>query len=97
MPLTFAYNEFSSREELAQLELGRLVQDTSDISVNTAHPQGGNPVSRDPRKGVVDDSFRVHGHENLYVMDASVFPTAVGVNPQLSVMALSHYAAQQLA
>jgi choline dehydrogenase-like flavoprotein len=54
-------------------------------------------VSRDPSKGVVDDSFRVHGHQNLYVMDASVFPTAVGVNPQLSVMALSHHAASRIA
>jgi choline dehydrogenase-like flavoprotein len=98
MPLTFAYREFTSREQLAELDLGRgLIKDASDISVNTAHPQGGNPVSRDPRRGVVDDRLRVHGHENLYVMDASVFPTAVGVNPQLSVMALSHYAASAMA
>ncbi len=97
MPLTFAYHEFHTPDELARLELGDLVKDASDISVNTAHPQGGNAVSRDPAKGVVDERFRVHGFENLYVCDASVFPTAVGVNPQLTVMALSHLAASGVA
>ena len=96
MPLTFAYHEFHTPHELARLELGDLVRDAGDISVNTAHPQGGNPVSRDPARGVVDERFAVHGYENLYVCDASVFPTAVGVNPQLTVMALSHLAATQV-
>ena len=44
-------------------------------------------MSADP-KGVVDPDFRVHGYRNLYVCDASVFPTSIGVNPQLTVMAL---------
>ncbi len=61
--------------------------------LGTGHPQGGNALSRDPRKGVVDISFRVHGFENLYVCDASVFPTTIGVNPQLTVMTLADYAA----
>ena len=42
--------------------------------------------------GVVDPEFRVFGWENLHVCDASVFPTSIGVNPQLTVMALAHYA-----
>lgn len=97
MPLTFAWNEFTSAEQLDGLRLGGVIKDTTDISVNTAHPQGGNPISANAAKGVVDSDFRVHGLENLYVMDASVFPTAVGVNPQLSVMALAHYAASRIA
>lgn len=35
----------------------------------------------------------MHGFTNLRVCDASVFPTAITVNPQLTVMALAHYAA----
>ena len=41
---------------------------------------------------MVGPDFRVHGMDNLYVCDASVFPTSVGVNPQLTVMALADYA-----
>ncbi len=91
MPTTLRYHEFRSEPELEQLD--QYIKDGSDISLGTGHPQGGNALSRDPRKGVVDPSFRVHGFENLYVCDASVFPTTIGVNPQLTVMALADYAA----
>jgi choline dehydrogenase-like flavoprotein len=46
--------------------------------------------------GVVGGDFRVHGTDNLYVVDASVFPTNLGVNPQLSIMALARIAAQRI-
>ncbi len=49
-------------------------------------------MSRDPGKGVVDPRFRVHGYENLHVCDASVFPPAITVNPQLTVMGLAEFA-----
>ena len=47
-------------------------------------------------RGVVRPDFRVHGYDDLYVCDASVFPTSLTVNPQLTVMALAHYAAQRI-
>jgi choline dehydrogenase-like flavoprotein len=47
-------------------------------------------------RGVVDPSFRVHGIPNLYVCDASVFPSSITVNPQFTVMALAHYAASKI-
>jgi choline dehydrogenase-like flavoprotein len=34
----------------------------------------------------------VHGFANLFVADASVFPTSIGINPQLTIMALADYA-----
>lgn len=64
---------------------------TNELGLGTGHPQGGNPISSDPSNGVVDKEFKVHGYDNLYVCDASVFPTALSVNPQLTVMALAHY------
>ena len=90
MPTTFRYLEFTSPGQLDDLD--RLVTDNTDIQLHSSHPQGGNAISRDPEKGVVDPSLRVHGFDNLHVCDASVFPSSLTVNPQLSVMALADYA-----
>ena len=90
-PLTFKHLPSSTGEELDRLDAQ--VRDNTDIELHTSHPQGGNAMSRDPAKGVVDERFRVHGMESLYVCDASVFPSAITVNPQLTVMALADYAA----
>jgi choline dehydrogenase-like flavoprotein len=93
MPATFRYWELRDGDvHKLSTRSGGIIKDASDISVSTAHPQGGNPVSRDPARGVVDDRFRVHGYENLHVCDASEFPSAVTVNPQLTVMVLAHRA-----
>lgn len=98
MPPTFGYAEMSHPDQLD--DLGRIVRDAGDLMLNSAHPQGGNAISRDPGIGVVDEDFRVRHRgkpiENLYVADASVFPSSVTVNPQLTVMALASYAAQTI-
>jgi choline dehydrogenase-like flavoprotein len=81
-------------------EIGRVKEIAADparIALGTGHPQGGNALSSDPKRGVVGPDFRVHGYENLYVCDASVFPSSLTVNPQLTVMSLAHYAAQGIA
>ena len=91
MPATFRYREFTRADQLGELE--DLLRQRANRSLQTAHPQGGNRMSADPARGVVDPSCRVHGYDNLYVCDASVFPTAVTVNPQLTVMAMAHHAA----
>ncbi len=95
MPHTFGYHEFKSVEELRRLP--ELVKDGSDLTLGTGHPQGGNILSTSPDKGVVDPEFRVHGVDNLFVCDASVFPTSIKVNPQLTVMAMARYAAPMIA
>jgi len=45
---------------------------------------------------VVDSDCRVYGFKNLFVCNASVFPTALGVNPQLTVMSLATITANRL-
>ena len=59
--------------------------------MTSAHPQGGNALG-----AVVDADFRVRGFKNLYLCDASVFPTSVHVNPQLTVMGMAQYAARRI-
>jgi len=94
MPMTFRSISYTSADQLDGLE--DVIRDETDIQLHTSHPMGGNAISRDPEKGVVDERFRVHGTENLYVCDASVFPSSVTVNPQLTVMALADYAAPNI-
>jgi choline dehydrogenase-like flavoprotein len=95
MPSTFKFHEFTKESDLDQLD--DYVKNSKYLSMGSGHPQGGNALSADPGKGVADPSFRVHGFENLFVCDASVFPTATTVNPQLTVMALADYAAPEIA
>lgn len=61
-----------------------------------SHLFGTARMSMVPEGGVVGHDFRVHGTENLYVVDSSVFPTNLGVNPQLTIMALARLAAEGL-
>jgi choline dehydrogenase-like flavoprotein len=68
-----------------------------DELVDAAHlaqPYGSHPHGtcrmgpRDgPHAGVVDDHGGVHGIAGLFVMDGSVLPTTLGVNPQVTIMA----------
>lgn len=69
----------------------------ADLRLATAHPQGGNRMAgdRSPNRQhrVVDGDFRVAGFDNVFVADASIFPTGITVNPQWTIMALSSLAA----
>jgi choline dehydrogenase-like flavoprotein len=66
------------------------------LMIGSAHPQGGNKMGSNTDECVVDSDCKVYGFENLYVCDASVFPTALGVNPQLTVMALATMTANKI-
>jgi choline dehydrogenase-like flavoprotein len=92
---TWGRDEFTGPEQLDRLD--EICQDPDYIALGTGHPQGGNVISQDPRRGVVDPEFKVHGFDNLHICDASVFPTSLTVNPQLTVMSLAHYAASRIA
>ena len=61
------------------------------------HLFGAARMGRDPSSSVVDRDFRVHGVDGLYVVDSSVFPTNLGVNPQHTIMAMSRLASSWLA
>jgi cholesterol oxidase len=65
----------------------------------TAHPLGGCGLGRDRTSGVVDHRGRVFDgdpaapetavHEGLYVTDGSIVPRSLGVNPLLTITALT--------
>lgn len=61
-----------------------------------SHLFGGCVMGKDPSRSVCDGNGRVHGHENLYVVDASAIPTNLGVNPQHTIMALARLWAREM-
>jgi len=62
----------------------------------TVHPLGGCPMADDRAQGVVDDAGKVHGYEGLYVLDGSIVPTALGVNPSKTIAALAERGVEKL-
>jgi cholesterol oxidase len=61
----------------------------------TAHILGGAVIGRSPEEGVVDAASRVFGYRNMLVCDGSTMPANPGVNPSLTITALSEYAMSQ--
>lgn len=61
-----------------------------DVS-STAHILGGCNMAASPREGVCDFQGKVHGYDNLHIMDGSVIPANLGVNPSLTITALAEY------
>ena len=67
------------------------------VRVATAHLMGGCAMGSDPRTSVVDSTLRYHGLDNLFVVDGSVFPTSLGVNPQETIYGMARWASQFVA
>lgn len=59
---------------------------------STAHILGGCPMGKTIQQGVVDEKFKVHGYDNFYILDGSIIPCNLGVNPSLTITTLSEYA-----
>jgi choline dehydrogenase-like flavoprotein len=70
---------------------------TLQARVVSAHVMGGCAMGADARHAVVAESGRHHQLANLSVHDASVFPTSLGANPQLTIYALAGRMAATLA
>jgi choline dehydrogenase-like flavoprotein len=90
-PASFKFIEFVHPSQLGEID--KLIRGVDDLFLGSSHPQGGNPMSEDPARGVVDPGFKVHGYENLFVADTSVWPENIWANCQATAMAMSHYAA----
>ncbi len=60
------------------------------------HPLGTARMSVRPEQGVIKPSLETHELDNLFVVDGSIFPTSLGVNPQVSIMAYATMVAEQI-
>lgn len=63
----------------------------------TAHILGGAVIGRDPSTGVIDQHHCAFGYENLLVCDGSAVPANIGVNPSLTITALTERAMAHIA
>ncbi len=86
-------NEFARK--MAVLIGGTPMSMITEVLFNvpgTAHILGGCPMAKSPELGVVDERHRLFGYENLYVCDGSVVAANLGVNPSLTICALTERA-----
>jgi cholesterol oxidase len=58
----------------------------------TAHILGGCPMAGSSADGVVDHRNRVFGYKNMYICDGSVLAANLGVNPSLTICAVTERA-----
>jgi cholesterol oxidase len=63
----------------------------------TAHILGGAAMGTTPAEGVIDAHNRVFGYDNLYVVDGSMIPANLGVNPSLTITAMAEHAMSHIA
>ena len=76
--------------------LGRFMALTETQGAYAAHPLGGCRMAESSDLGVTDDTGAVYGYEGLFCIDSSIIPTSLGVNPSLTIAAVSERAADAL-
>lgn len=65
----------------------RVITLTRGHEINYPHASGTCRFGDDPASSVLDRNNRVHGLNNLFVVDASFFPSSAGTNPSLTIAA----------
>ena len=86
-------NEFARK--FAEIAGGTAMSMLPEILFNvpgTAHCIGGCAIAGSRDRGVVDDHHRVFGYRNMYICDGSVLAANLGVNPSLTITALTERA-----
>lgn len=88
-------DRIASRGDLDRVREGRFRPE--HLKLSAYHPMGTARMGADPSTSVCDPWGRVHGAPGVWVLDGSLFPTCLGVNPQESIMAFATRGAGALA
>jgi choline dehydrogenase-like flavoprotein len=94
MPMVFGCEEIDGDAGLEKLRKMRLAP--GDFEVSAFHPLGTCRMGVDPARSCVGPDGEAHDVDGLYVSDGSIVPSSLGVNPQLTIMALSLRNAERL-
>jgi choline dehydrogenase-like flavoprotein len=90
-PFVIGHPPLEGRRDLEAFRREKL--GPSDFVWTSYHPLGTCRMGKDPKTSVVDLDHAVHDVKGLYVVDASAVRGPIGVNPQLTIMALATRAA----
>jgi choline dehydrogenase-like flavoprotein len=90
--VSFHSDPVSIRSERDLDLIDRAPMGPNRVAVFTAHQMGGCRMGAYPSRSVVNPQLRHHLVTNLYVVDGSVFPTSLGVNPMESIFGLASWA-----
>jgi choline dehydrogenase-like flavoprotein len=86
--------DLHSVEDARKLDLWKVPKTAMELF--TVHLMGTARMGNDPTRHVCDSYGKVYGHQGLYVSDASLFPSPIGVNPQETIMALGTRNAERI-
>ena len=86
-PGVYGIKEFTSPSDIAQMFTRRLK--ANDFEMMAFHPLGTARMGELAGHSVVDSFGMARGLENLFISDGSIFPTSLGVNPQITIMSFS--------
>jgi cholesterol oxidase len=92
---TFIPQANAFARKLAEMIGGTAMSMTTEILFDmpsTAHILGGCAMADSPERGVVDERHRVFGYKNMYICDGSVVAGNLGVNPSLTITAMTERA-----
>jgi hypothetical protein len=84
-----------TREQGARA-IEQLMLRNKDLDLQAFHPLGTCQMGADPRRAVVDGRGRLYGMDNVFVADGSIFPTSLGVNPMVTIMAAATKIAENI-
>ncbi|HEY6463915.1 MAG TPA: GMC family oxidoreductase, partial [Polyangiaceae bacterium] len=93
-PLLPGMDELSTHDEVRRLRTMKLAAGAFDLTAY--HPLGTCRMGTDPKTSVVGPDFETHEVERLFVADGSVVPSPLGVNPQMTIMAMALQAAESI-
>lgn len=91
----FGFEQLKSHDDLDRLR--RATIKPWDLDLSAYHPLGTARMGRDPATSVVDSDHQLHDVERLYVVDGASVPSSLGVNPQITIMAMAARAAERIA
>ncbi len=86
--------EVESPDDLQKLYKKKI--HAGSLELSAFHPMGTCRMGDDPETSVVNSHLESHDVKGLFIADASVFPSSLGVNPQISIMTFSLLAANHI-